>query len=315
VTRILQANKALAADLEQFNAVQAEILDILDWEWDAICGPVLAALGYTATPPEGRPWPHVWWCPVGLLAYLPLHAAGHHRRAAPGHEPGDAVLDRVVSSYTHSVRGLGYARTRDPSKTGGRTLLVPVPDAPGAEHLEGVKAETNAIKASIPDITELHRPTRDTVLRALPSHGIVHFSCHGYAPMADPAAGQLILYDHQTNPLTVADIGALQIDGSLAYLSACETTHTSPALSNEAVHITGAFHIAGYQHVIGTLWPVADNYSCEVSSDFYRHITLGGTRLPDASRAASALHKATRRLRDQYPDAPSLWAPYTHTGG
>lgn len=313
--RLLEAESALITGLTAFESIQAEMLDVLEWEWDAICGPVLSALGCTAAPAEDSPWPRVWWCPVGLLAYLPLHAAGRYLRAVPGGDTGDTVLDRVVSSYIPSVRGLGYARARDARDASGRTLVVPVPDAPGAPYLPGVSAETNAVKDCIPDTTVLARPTRSAVIQALPSHSIVHFSCHGYADMSNPAGGQLILYDHQANPLTVADIGALQIDASLAYLSACETTRTSPALSNEAVHITGAFHLAGYRHVIGTLWPVSDTASVEVASDFYRHLTRSGTQPPNTGRAALALHDATRRLKNQTREAPSLWAPYTHTGG
>jgi len=313
--RLLEAESALVTGLVPFESIQAEMLDVLRWEWDAICGPVLSALGCTTAPAEDGPWPRVWWCPVGLLAYLPLHAAGRYLNAVPGDDIGDTVLDRVVSSYIPSVRGLSYARSRDARDATGRTLVVPVPDAPGTQYLAGVSAETDAVKDCIPDATVLARPTRSAVMQALPSHSIVHFSCHGYADMSDPAGGQLILYDHQANPLTVADIGALQLDASLAYLSACETTRTSPALSNEAVHITGAFHLAGYRHVIGTLWPVSDAASVEVASDFYRHLTHSGTQPVNIGRAALALHHATRRLRNQTREAPSLWAPYTHTGG
>jgi CHAT domain-containing protein len=81
------------------------------------------------------------------------------------------------------------------------------------------------------------------------------------------------------------------------------------------VHITGAFHLAGYRHVIGTLWPISDEASVEVASDFYRDLTRSGTQPVNTGRAALALHRATRRLRNQTREAPSMWAPYTHTGG
>jgi hypothetical protein len=313
--RLLEAESALVTGLMAPESIQAEMLDVLQWEWDAICEPVLSALSCTTAPAEEDPWPHVWWCPVGLLAYLPLHAAGRYLSAVSGGDTGDTVLDRVVSSYVPSVRGLGYARSRDARNASGRTLVVPVPDAPGTSYLTGVSAETDAVRSCIPDATVLTRPTRNAVMQALPSHSIVHFSCHGYADMSDPASGHLILYDHHANPFTVADIGALQINASLAYLSACETTQTSPALSNEAVHIAGAFHLAGYRHVIGTLWPVSDEASVEVASDFYRHLTRNGTQPVNTGRAALALHNAVRRLRNQTRGAPSVWAPYTHTGG
>jgi CHAT domain-containing protein len=124
----------------------------------------------------------------------------------------------------------------------------------------------------------------------------------------------LILSGDRAAPLTVADISTLHLTGSLAYLSACDTTVASPNLADEAIHITGAFHLAGYAHVIGTLWPVDDTAARDLANDIYRHLTRDGSAPPDVSHGAHALHHATRRLRDQHPDKPALWAAHTHTG-
>src|SRR5690606_16199821 len=80
---------------------QGEVRATLDWLWEAAARPVLEALGLTAAP-EGT-WPRLWWCPVGFLGHLPWHAA------QPAE--GDGVLDRVVSSYTTSLRSLHFARS------------------------------------------------------------------------------------------------------------------------------------------------------------------------------------------------------------
>ena len=149
------------------------------WIEDTLTGPVLAALGHIATPADGQPWPRVWWCPVGILAYLPLHAAGHH--LAADHEADRAhpraVLDRVVSSYTATVRGLAYARGQHPDPAANETLIIAVPDAPGPPPLDGVTAEADALADLIPGAHLLARPTRDTVLEALPGHPVAHFAC------------------------------------------------------------------------------------------------------------------------------------------
>ena len=55
-------------------------------------------------------WPRLWWCPTGPLTLLPLHTAGHHVEAAAGASPPRTVLDRVVSSYTPTLRALLEAR-------------------------------------------------------------------------------------------------------------------------------------------------------------------------------------------------------------
>jgi hypothetical protein len=81
------------------------MLDVLAWIWDTITGPILDHLGHTHPVEEGRRWPRIWWSPTGPLTVLPLHAAGHHV------DDGRAVLDRVVSSYTPTVRMLTRART------------------------------------------------------------------------------------------------------------------------------------------------------------------------------------------------------------
>ncbi|MEU0693651.1 CHAT domain-containing protein [Streptomyces niveus] len=297
-------------------AAQRDILGVLTWLWDTVTEPVLSALGHTGPPAPGEPWPRVWWCPVGLLAYLPLHAAGHHedladdspRRGAPR-----TVLDRVVSSYTATVRGLARARERRAGPE-VRTAIVAVPDAPEAGPLEGAATEAKLLTGLVPGAEALPHPTRSTVLAALPDHQVAHFACHSEPHRTDPWRSRLILPDHRTDPLTVADIGALRLDGGLAFLSACTTTLTAPRLADEALHMTGAFQLAGYPHVVGTQWPVADRAAHQLATDFYGRLTAGGTAPPDPALSPEALHHAVRRLRADYPVTPTAWAAHTHTG-
>ena len=296
------------APAEQQSA-QEEILDTLRWLWDAVTEPVLGRLGHIDGAGD-TPAPRIWWCPVGVLALLPLHAAGHHDLAGA---VGRTVPDLVVSSYTTTVRALAHARTVRPDASPATLLVVPVADLPGAE-LPGVTAEAAAVNALVPGARTLARPTRAAVLEALPTHRAVHFCCHGHADWDDPAASFLVLTDYATTPLTLADVNKLDLDADLAYLSACDTAVTSPRLTDESLHITGAFHLAGYRRVIGTLWPIEDGAAARIAEDFYRHLALDGAAAPRPDLAARALHEAANRLRAQYPQAPSLWAAYTHTG-
>lgn len=300
-------------------AAQSEILDVLAWLWDAVAEPVLSVLKYTHTPTDEHAWPRIWWCPVGIMTYLPLHAAGHHRDlTARDPDPTDrplSVLDLVISSYTPTVRALGYAR-RHPA-TGTRedaTLIVAVPDAPETNVLRSVSQEADIIAGLIPQAVRPGHPERDEILAALPSHPVAHFACHGLTDWNDPAASRLVLHDHRTHPLTVADITALRLSGALAYLSACDTAVVNPRLTDEALHLTGAFLLAGYQNVIGTLLPVNDTAALTIATDFYTRLTTGGTAPPDTGNSARALHHATRAHRKQYPATPTYWAAHIHTG-
>ncbi|CAN3985935.1 CHAT domain-containing protein [Kitasatospora purpeofusca] len=289
---------------------QQDILATLGWLWDTVAYPVLTHLGHTAPPAPGEPWPRVWWCPVGVIANFPLHAAGHHAEGPDGRR---TVLDRVVSSYTTTVRALGHARSRRIDTSDVATLIVPVADTPGATRL-GTDGEAAAITAVVPHADLLAEPTRDTVLQSLPNYQIVHFACHGYVDLDDVANSYLLLTDCATRPLTVADIRDLNLTASLAYLSACNTSVTAPRLADESLHITGAFHLAGYQRVIGTLWPINDRTATEVAADFYASLTDNGTAQVQTDMTAHALNYAVTRLRDRYPNTPTLWAAYTHTG-
>ncbi|NBH08847.1 CHAT domain-containing protein, partial [Amycolatopsis sp. SID8362] len=69
------------------------LADVLTWLDTTVTAPVLDRLD--------RDGARVWWSPGGPLTSLPLHAAGR---------PGRTVLDRVISSYTPTVRALGHAR-------------------------------------------------------------------------------------------------------------------------------------------------------------------------------------------------------------
>jgi hypothetical protein len=90
-------------------------------------GPVLEALGYRDRPREDMPWPRVWWAPGGHLGQLPLHAAGHYVGQLSGDHAGRNVMDRVISSYTPTVRALGYAREQAARARTGKSLIVAVP--------------------------------------------------------------------------------------------------------------------------------------------------------------------------------------------
>lgn len=301
-------------------AAQAQVMRVLRWLWDTITKPVLDHLGYTATPPDGQPWPRIYWCPVDIATFLPLHAAGNH----PGvnhtsSDTHDTVIDRVVSSYTPSTRALLHTLNRRPPTGTNRALIIAVPDAPNAPPLLGVNLEATELTQLIPTATTLPshggEATHDTVLAALPAYEVAHFACHGLADWGDPTSSRLILHDHRTHPLTVADIARLHLTNAhLAYLSACSTTDTNPKHVDEATHLTAAFQLAGYSSVIGTLWPINDHAATTITRHVYNHLTHHGASPPQPHLAAHALHHATRHHRDTHPNQPTQWSAHIHTG-
>ena len=155
-------------------AAHGELHGVLSWLWDNVTGPVLDALGLTGLPEDRQIWPRIWWCPVGMLSTLPLHAAGHHNDMQDNLQDRQrSVMDRMVSSYTTSIRGLAHAR-RDAGSRTASALVVAMPETPGAAALTSAADEATVVSALVPGSAVLtgHGATRDTVLAALPRHSI-----------------------------------------------------------------------------------------------------------------------------------------------
>ncbi|MGF1428256.1 CHAT domain-containing protein [Kitasatospora sp. LaBMicrA B282] len=317
--QVARLDRALAAatDPAGEQRAQQDIAEVLAWTWDCVTAPVLDALGLLGAPP-GDAWPRLWWSPGGALAALPLHAAGRHGGAADGSR--QSVLDRVISSYTPTVRALAYARDRAARpRPAGRLLAVALPDTPGAAPLGGVRREVRELRRLLPtDVLSGAEATLGGVLRVLPGYSYVHFACHGVGDPDDPSNARLLVHDHRDRPLTVRRLSRLDLpEARLAVLSACETARGPERLADESIHITSAFQIAGYPHAIGTLWPVHDVVAVRVAREFYRFLRAGRPAdAPglDADRSAAALHHAVRQCRADFGRSPSLWAAHVHSG-
>ncbi|MBB6472458.1 CHAT domain-containing protein [Sphaerisporangium rubeum] len=287
---------------------EEQLLDLLGWMWDVIVGPVLDHLGMNVALEPGASGPRLWWSPSGLLSFLPLHAAGHHTTSSAA-APLTA-MDRVISSYVPTVRSLEYAR-RQPVTHSSPPLVVAMPVTPGHPPLLAVEREVTLLqdlfgaKAVIGE-----QATREAVRSTLPDHPWVHFSCHARSDMDDPAQGFLALHDHETGGLTAGHVAALRLPhAELAFLSACETWQSGATLADKAIHLGSAFQLAGYRHVIATLWPVAAGASEQIADHFYNALKHDGL-----TAAPGALHQVTRAIRDLVPEQPSVWAAHVHSG-
>ncbi|GAA2344540.1 hypothetical protein SVIO_006990 [Streptomyces violaceusniger] len=228
---------------------------------------------------------------------------GDLREWFPGEEtdgtPSPFLIGMQESHLRQAQRWANMAR-------GGKALVVAMSRTPGQASLPGAASEANSLSRLL-SATVLHneRATRDAVLTALPSTRIIHFACHAQADTREPTRSRLLLHDQ---PLTPRDL-PFGLDADLAYLSACATSDVLFLGADEAMHVTGAFHLAGFRHVIGTHWRIDDLAAAEIADHFYTVIAAHG---PD--HAAQALHTATAELRRAHPDRPDLWASHLHVG-
>ncbi|MFC8077595.1 CHAT domain-containing protein [Streptomyces sp. NPDC057307] len=305
---------------EEALRAQGEVRSTLDWLWSAVTGPVLDRLGL-GVPREGEELPRVWWSPGGLLGTLPLHAA-----APDGTGPG--ALDRVISSYAPTLRTLHHARTRVPARIPSRAhahpagddsmLIVAVPEAAGQPALHGAREEAEWLAARLPYATVLAdgEATRAAVEARLRDHAHAHFACHAVSDPLRPSAGRMVLHGPPDASPTIRDLARLRLPGArLAYLSACDTMRIGAELADESVHIASAFQMAGFPHVVGSLWQVDDTVGARIARRVYEQLdgaaAGAGLAVEDTARA---LHRAVREVRADYPRTPSLWACQVHAG-
>ncbi|KAI8648309.1 CHAT domain-containing protein [Fusarium sp. Ph1] len=317
-------------------------LETLDWLWTTAVHPVLDALGFSE-PPTADSWPHVWWIPTGPLVGFPFHAAGKHLDCN-----SNASLDRVVSSYGSCIKTIIHSRQQQnppiPAKGFDNVVLVAMQDTPGQKSLQHASSETIEVQA----MCELMgRPwtqpkaCKKAVLSAIEGCMIFHFAGHGSTDEESPLASRLLLEDWKQDPLTVASLLETNLSSKspfLAYLSACGTGQVRDNKSvDESIHLTGAFQLAGFRHVVGTLWEVDDELCVTMAKLVYQFLQKSGI-CDDA--VGYGLHFATRKLRDVWvgeqgygekvtgdPDTGRdvlvcddtelrypLWVPYVHYG-
>ncbi|KAH7144706.1 CHAT domain-containing protein [Fusarium sp. MPI-SDFR-AT-0072] len=272
-------------------------LNTLEWLWDTITGPILEHLGYTEMP-SGE-WPQICWIPTGALSRFPLHAAGYHQE-----KTCRTAIDRVMSSYSSSLNAILEGGLKDKRNSSAKAVLVTMQKTPGSSNLPHAPKEL-AIVRKLCDSMKLCtvEPRRQTqeVLAELKDCDIFHFAGHGETDETNPLKSQLRLEDWQTQSLAVSDLLNLKLRDNppfLAYLSACGTSQIKDKrLLDESLHLISACRIAGFRHVVGTLWEVGDEACVDVAQTVYQELKNFGM---DDGSVCRGLHKAVRKIRDNW---------------
>ena len=268
----------------------------------------------------------MWWCATGPLASLPLHAAGLYGKKNTG--PGSVISDFVISSYTPTISALldRVNNSRKIKEEYKGILLVSQPKTPGLSRLPGTTKEAQLVskqlKKDVSCVTclDADEATLERVISEMESHSCIHFACHAVQE-GEPLDSGFYLHDGR---LELTEIIKRQFPiADLAFLSACQTSTGEDGLSEEAVHLAAGMLAAGYRGVVATMWSIKDRYGPVVAENFYRELrkyqTSSGSKPEGISSrgAASALHHATKQLRESLDDSESsllTWVPYVHIG-
>jgi hypothetical protein len=268
--------------LSSFSKAIYKLKEVLEWLWDVAVGLILEELSFTTAPKENEPWPRVWWVGEGLFNVLPIHAAGYHDL-----EDSRTVIDRVVSSYSATLKTLAFSREMEmkssSSTVSQKALLIGMPTTPDQSDLPCVDTELCSLQELLPTSIStivVRNPTREKVSLLLPHQNVVHLSCHGIVSRVDPSQSSFLLEDWKSTPLSVADIISLKIRCPIfAFLSTCHSAATRKLdLLDESINLSSSFQLAGFPAVVGTLWQVTDLHSANVAKDVYQWM-LDGKKL------------------------------------
>ncbi|EGU73808.1 hypothetical protein FOXB_15716 [Fusarium oxysporum f. sp. conglutinans Fo5176] len=276
--------------------------------------PVLEALGIHQSPADKK-LPRIWWTTSGLMALMPIHAAGDHTsEAAPN------TFNFVIPSYTTTLRALAYARENEWKPLRGTDCDFAFIASPNnARSKAPLTVEESA--RELDDVVRQHcrtqvvvGPTKPETLSILESCNAVYFGCHGESMSTQPCKSYLQLGTDAESHLTIQEIqGSRHQKAQLAYLSACSTANMSARdLVDEVVHIAGAFSLLGFRQVVGTFWQAKNTAARVVAKRFYEELMLGDGC--DEDCVARAYYTAVMELRGSNVRDPLVWATFAHFG-
>ncbi|KEF52907.1 uncharacterized protein A1O9_10813 [Exophiala aquamarina CBS 119918] len=294
--------------------VATELSDL----WKVIVKPVLSKLGLVGPVGPGEKLPHIWWVGGGIMAQVPIHAAGDHSKGST-----ENTLSHVASSYVTTLKMLQFIRNKPQTlsrEVEPKVLVVSMPSTPSHGVSLNVAEEVAAIKKHVGSWAStkvLERPTKEEVLSEFETCTIVHFACHGIADTVEPAKSALLLGREKQERLALGDLDTISRDDTeIAYLSACSTAELKVEdLVDESIHLASAFQLSGFRHVIGTLWGADDAAAVAIAGKFYEELLKDSKslRLP----VSRALHYAVMDFRNRQDNCTAVWkwAPFIHLGG
>jgi len=291
--------------------------------WSSCVEAILQTIhnGTSATP---HSLPRIWWIGVGIANYLPFHAAGDHSAKST-----ENTFHWAISSYTPTIKALAHARGRLSATARSRNgkaklLIVTMPETPGEIDLPGVKREMSEIQLAVKSAfsyQSLIQPNAKTVLEQVVQYDLVHFAGHGVSDRIDPFNSGLILQEgkgaaKKMDKLTVRQILETNLKRArIAYLSACSTAeHWAVEMVDEVIHLASGFQVAGFSHVIASMWSTDDEVCVEMAGKVYKRLKDGYAVQANNGAVAAAVHDSIMEIRAVRRRYPLLWAPYVHLG-
>lgn len=149
----------------------------------------------------------------------------------------------------------------------------------------------------------------------LKDYRIIHIATHGFLDDEHPELSGIVLslYDEKGRPqngfVQLRDVYGMTLNADMVVLSACQTGLGREVKGEGLTGLPRAFIFAGARRVVASLWPVDDDATAELMTNFYRHL-LKEKMTPSAALRAAQLEISAQPGRRQ----PFYWAGFFLSG-
>ena len=184
--------------------------------------------------------------------------------------------------------------------------------------LPGTEIEVNNITSTLEESTYTILNGKEAKLSNfndnICDYDLLYFATHGISDTKDPLNNSYLALtpDFDGNAkLTAKDVQDIRnkclLKAELVILSACQT---GLGKEHEAgtIGLTRAFHLAGSNHIVMSLWNVNDEKTAVLMSLFFKHL-----REPDKLMPHSAFRKAILEFKENNPN-PNYWSSFSIFG-
>jgi len=217
----------------------------------------------------------------------------------------------VISSYTPTIKALAHARERllaiTKSQNGkAKLLIVTMPKTPGEIDLSEVKRKMSEIQLAV-KFTFLYQSlvqlNAKMVLKQVVQYDLIHFADHKVSNYVNSFNSSLILQEgkeaeKKMNKLTVQQILKINLKRvRIVYLLACSTVeHWVAEMIDEVIHLVSEFQMAGFSHVIASMWSMDDEVCMKMAEKVYEWLKNGYAVQANNEAVVVAVHNLIMKI-------------------
>lgn len=225
------------------------------------------------------------------------------------------LVEKYSIGYAPSLNLLSNKQNKTPLK-----MASFVPSYEKSDSQNKYYTNLNAAKEEVKIISELldgnvfegKNATKSNFIQATENYNVLHLAMHTqYADWGENQSNLMFYEDEEEEILSVQEIYTLSIAAKLAVLSACNTGTGNENPSEGIQSLARAFHYAGSDAVVMSLWKVPDSETSKIMVDFYRHL-MDGKAKDEALQLAKANYLAT--TEDPMLKHPYYWAGFVLSG-